>query len=156
MSDPSDKPTRTRQMQWPRFLLEGVVIVGSILLTFGIEAWWAERQERAEEQRLLQNLHEEFVETRESVDIGTILNTSFRAIEDANPGLNGVFQDVDFANKERFPDHLLDSLLQHFEIHRMRRSDVDSTVLGDAYEYLIAKFERRKPRTPRSWRGPAP
>ena len=35
----------------------------------------------------------------------------------------------------------------------MRRSDVDSTVLGDAYEYLIAKFERRKPRTPRSWRG---
>ena len=100
MSDPSDKPTRTRQMQWPRFLLEGVVIVGSILLAFGIEAWWAERQERAEEQRLLQNLHEEFVETRESVDIGTILNTSFRAIEDANLGLNGVFQDVDFANKE--------------------------------------------------------
>jgi len=44
-----------------------------------------------------------------SVDIGTILNTSFRAIEDANPRLKGVFQDVDFANKERFPDHLLDS-----------------------------------------------
>ena len=75
-----------------------------------------------------------------SVDIGTILNTSFRAIEDANPRLKGVFQDVDFANKERFPDHLLDSLLQHFETHRMRKADVDSTVLGDAYEYLIAKF----------------
>ena len=44
---------------------------------------------------------------KESVDIGTILNTSFRAIEDANPRLKGVFQDVDFANKERFPDHLL-------------------------------------------------
>ncbi len=77
---------------------------------------------------------------KESVDIGTILNTSFRAIEDANPRLKGVFQDVDFANKQRFPDHLLDSLLQHFEAHRMRRVDVDSTVLGDAYEYLIAKF----------------
>jgi type I restriction enzyme M protein len=77
---------------------------------------------------------------KESVDIGTILNTSFRAIEDANPRLKGVFQDVDFANKERFPDHLLDSLLQHFEKHRMRKADVESTVLGDAYEYLIAKF----------------
>ena len=77
---------------------------------------------------------------KQSVDIGTILNTSFRAIEDANPRLKGVFQDVDFANKERFPDHLLDSLLQHFETHRMRKADVDSTVLGDAYEYLIAKF----------------
>ena len=75
---------------------------------------------------------------KESVDIGTILNTSFRAIEDANPRLKGVFQDVDFANKERFPDQLLDSLLQHFERHRMRRVDVESTVLGDAYEYLIA------------------
>ncbi|MCP3963943.1 MAG: type I restriction-modification system subunit M [bacterium] len=77
---------------------------------------------------------------KESVDIGTVLNTSFRAIEDANPRLKGVFQDVDFANKERFPDHLLDSLLQHFETYRMRKADVDSTVLGDAYEYLIAKF----------------
>ncbi len=75
-----------------------------------------------------------------SVDIGTALNTSFRAIEDANPRLKGVFQDVDFANKQRFPDHLLASLLQHFETYRMRRADVDSTVLGDAYEYLIAKF----------------
>ena len=77
---------------------------------------------------------------KQSVDIGTTLNTSFRAIEDANPRLKGVFQDVDFANKERFPDHLLESLLQHFEAHRMRVADVPSTMLGDAYEYLIAQF----------------
>ncbi len=77
---------------------------------------------------------------KQSVDIGTALNTAFRAIEDANPRLKGVFQDVDFAHKERFPDRLLDSLLQHFETYRMRKADVDSTVLGDAYEYLIAKF----------------
>lgn len=77
---------------------------------------------------------------KQSVDIGTALNTAFRAIEDANPRLKGVFQDVDFANRERFPDALLDALLQHFEKHRMRKADVDSHVLGDAYEYLIAKF----------------
>ena len=75
-----------------------------------------------------------------SVDIGTQLNIAFRAIEDANPRLKGVFQDVDFANKERFPDHLLENLLHHFETYRMRREDVPSTVLGDAYEYLIAQF----------------
>jgi hypothetical protein len=77
---------------------------------------------------------------KQSVDIGTALNTSFRAIEDANPRLKGVFQDVDFANRERFPDRLLEALLQHFEKHRMRKADVDSRILGDAYEYLIAKF----------------
>lgn len=75
-----------------------------------------------------------------SVDIGTELNKAFRAIEDANPRLKGVFQDVDFANKERFPDEVLEQLLQHFDKYRMRRADVPSTVLGDAYEYLIAKF----------------
>ena len=75
-----------------------------------------------------------------SVDIGTELNKAFRAIEDANPRLKGVFQDVDFANKERFPDEVLESLLQHFEKYRMRKADVPSTILGDAYEYLIAKF----------------
>lgn len=75
-----------------------------------------------------------------SVDIGTELNTAFRAIEDANPRLRGVFGDVDFANKERFPDARLDELLQHFEKHRLRKVDADSRVLGDAYEYLIAQF----------------
>lgn len=75
-----------------------------------------------------------------SVDIGTQLNIAFRAIEDANPRLKGVFQDVDFANKERFPDHLLDRLMQHFERYPMRKADVDARILGDAYEYLIAKF----------------
>lgn len=75
-----------------------------------------------------------------SSDIGTELNTAFRAIEDANPRLKGIFQDVDFANRDRFPDHLLSALLQHFEIHRMRTADVPATMLGDAYEYLIAQF----------------
>lgn len=77
---------------------------------------------------------------RSSVDIGNRLNKAFRAIEDANPRLKGVFQDVDFANRERFPDHLLESLLLHFEKHPLRRSNVDANMLGNAYEYLIAKF----------------
>lgn len=75
-----------------------------------------------------------------SVDIGTELNIALRAIENENPRLAGVFQDVDFANRERFPDHLIEALLQHFEKHRLRVADVPSTMMGDAYEYLIAEF----------------
>ena len=30
----------SRQMPWARVLLEGLVIVGSILLAFGVDAWW--------------------------------------------------------------------------------------------------------------------
>ncbi len=37
----------TRQIPWLRVFVEGVVIVGSILLAFGLQAWWDGRQERA-------------------------------------------------------------------------------------------------------------
>ncbi|MDX1091023.1 type I restriction-modification system subunit M [Sinorhizobium medicae] len=77
---------------------------------------------------------------RHTTDIGTHLNAAFRAIEDANLRLRGVFQDVDFNNKERFPDAMLEKLLQHFETYRLSNADVEPDVLGQAYEYLIAQF----------------
>lgn len=77
---------------------------------------------------------------KHTTDIGTHLNAAFRAVEDANMKLRGVFQDVDFNNKERFPDAMLEKLLQHFETYRLRNADVEPDVLGQAYEYLIAKF----------------
>jgi type I restriction enzyme M protein len=77
---------------------------------------------------------------KHATDIGQHLNTAFHAIEDANGRLRGVFQDVDFNNKERFPDAVLEKLLQHFETHRLRKVDVEPDVLGQAYEYLIAQF----------------
>ncbi|WP_417430960.1 type I restriction-modification system subunit M [Kiloniella sp.] len=73
-------------------------------------------------------------------NIGEHLNVSFHAIEDANFRLKDVFQDVDFNNKQRFPDAMLEKLLQHFEKHRLRRCDVEPDMLGNAYEYLIAQF----------------
>ncbi len=75
-----------------------------------------------------------------ATNIGEQLNVAFRAIEDANIRLRGVFQDVDFNNKERFPDATLELLLQHFGKYRLRNCDVEADVLGNAYEYLIAQF----------------
>jgi type I restriction enzyme M protein len=75
-----------------------------------------------------------------STNIGEAINASLRNIEDKNEHLKGVFQDVDFNNKEKFPDQTLQSLLNHFSKYRMRNADVEADVLGNAYEYLIAKF----------------
>lgn len=77
---------------------------------------------------------------KHTTNIGEHLNAAFNAVEDANLKLRGVFQDVDFNNKERFPDAALERLLQHFETYRLRNSDVEADVLGQAYEYLIAQF----------------
>ncbi len=77
---------------------------------------------------------------KKTTNIGEHLNGAFHAIEDANMRLKGIFGEIDFNNKERFPDSTLESLLQHFEKYRLRRCDVEPDVLGNAYEYLIAQF----------------
>ncbi len=77
---------------------------------------------------------------KKSKNIGESLNIAFRAIEDHNKRIHGVFQDVDFNNKERFPDAILQKLLQHFDKYRLRNTDVTPDILGNAYEYLIGKF----------------
>lgn len=49
------------RLPWKRVLLEGLVIVVSILLALGAEAWWQDTRDRAEERELLSSLREEFV-----------------------------------------------------------------------------------------------
>jgi hypothetical protein len=53
MVSPSNKP-------WLQILAEGTAIMLSILLAFGIEAWWAERGERLEEREVMHGLETEF------------------------------------------------------------------------------------------------
>ena len=52
----------TEKIPWLRILVEGVVIVGSILLAFGVQAWWDEWQDHAFEQEALARLKVEFAE----------------------------------------------------------------------------------------------
>ncbi len=47
--------------------MEGVVIVGSILLAFGIGAWWDERQLAEEVRQDLANVTQELVGNRERI-----------------------------------------------------------------------------------------
>ena len=59
------------KIPWLRVFVEGAVIVGSILLAFGIDAWWDEQQEREEEQRLLLDLIQEFEANRADLVVTT-------------------------------------------------------------------------------------
>ncbi len=55
----------TKNRRWGRVVAEGFVIVLSILLAFGIEAWWSERGERDAEAEALKGLRDDFVESLE-------------------------------------------------------------------------------------------
>jgi len=51
-----------RGWRWGRIVAEGLLIVLSILLAFGIEAWWGRLGERNAEVEALQGLRDDFVE----------------------------------------------------------------------------------------------
>jgi len=73
-------------------------------------------------------------------DIGDFIRKAFRTIEKENDRLYGVFGDAQWTNKDRLPDHLLASLVEHFSKIPLGIEAVTQDDLGAAYEYLIKKF----------------
>ncbi len=59
----------TNNIQWKRMSAEGAAIVVSILLALSIEAWWADRQDRAEEQGIFLGLKSEFEQNLGLIEI---------------------------------------------------------------------------------------
>ena len=75
-----------------------------------------------------------------TINIGAFLQKALRSIEKENNRLYGVFGDAQWTNKERLPDHLLSSLVEHFSKIPLGIKAVTQDDLGAAYEYLIKKF----------------
>ena len=74
-------------------------------------------------------------------NVGAGLLHAMREIEKANPDtLYGVFGDAQWSNKDRLSDALLKNLIEHFSKLPLGNKNVNSDLLGDAYEYLIKKF----------------
>ncbi len=73
--------------------------------------------------------------------IGQSLNDIFEKLANANsPKLDRIFDDLDFANKDRFPNETLQKLINHFSQYNFGNTYISSDLLGDAYEYLIKQF----------------
>lgn len=81
-----------------------------------------------------------FIEER-AESIGVRLNEIFDKLTNANsPKLDKIFDDLDFANKDRFPNETLQRLINHFSQYNFGDTYINSDLLGDAYEYLIKQF----------------
>lgn len=76
-----------------------------------------------------------------SGNIGTKLNEAFDKLTNANsPKLDKIFNDLDFANKDKFSNETLQRLINHFSQYNFGNTYISSDILGDAYEYLIKQF----------------
>jgi hypothetical protein len=59
----------TQSTPWRRVIAEGTIIIVSILLAFWIDAWWDERQVRADEQEAIAQLLDDFRSNAEHLAI---------------------------------------------------------------------------------------
>lgn len=84
---------------------------------------------------------------RNDANVGEVINKALEHIEEENKmKLRGVFRNIDFNSeailgqtKDR--NSMLKHLLEDFKVLELRPSSVGSAdVIGDAYEYMIAKF----------------
>ena len=85
--------------RWGRVSAEGVLIVLSILLAFGIEAGWSERAERRAEAEALQAPKDDFVENRARLasvisEHAEVRDASVRVLAMTGPEANQIVSDV--------------------------------------------------------------
>ncbi|MFC1802151.1 type I restriction-modification system subunit M [Patescibacteria group bacterium] len=74
-------------------------------------------------------------------NIGQKLNEIFDKITNANsPKLDKIFNNLNFADKDRFSNETLQKLINHFSEYSFGDTYISSDLLGDAYEYLIEQF----------------
>jgi len=74
-------------------------------------------------------------------DIGAEINKAFEVLEQENNVLEGVLTPVDFNDKERLPDDVLERLIMHYSELELSNDKLDDPdLLGRAYEYLIRQF----------------
>ena len=94
------------KLPWARMAAEGVLIVVSVLLAFGIDAWWAGRKEGQARLALLEELETEFHANVAELEAGEADHLMFRRSADRLLGIR--------RGDEPFPGSVsFDSLLHH-------------------------------------------
>ena len=74
-------------------------------------------------------------------NVGAGLQKILQRIEQANPEtLAGIFGDVQWANKEKLPEHVLVGVVDEFSSMQLDQDSTPGDILGTAYEYLLKYF----------------
>ena len=94
----------SHRIPWTRVLLEGVVIVGSILLAFGIDAAWEERQEREDTERHLRALIREVRQTQDEIRF------EIQGVERSRSGTADVLELMRSGDPNVRPEELADAI----------------------------------------------
>ncbi|MBT4132430.1 MAG: SAM-dependent DNA methyltransferase [Candidatus Marinimicrobia bacterium] len=77
----------------------------------------------------------------QTTNVGLAIEKALRGIEQANQNhLYGIFGDAQWSNKNKLSDRLMVDLIEHFSQYDLGSQQVETDLLGQAYEYLIKHF----------------
>ena len=94
----------------------------------------------ADPERELPGCHWRHVQELQE-NVGVSLQTILQRIELANSDtLAGIFGDVQWANKDKLPEHTLMNVIEEFSTLDLSPNNAPGDVLGAAYEYLLKYF----------------
>ncbi|NNE05564.1 MAG: hypothetical protein HKO64_04020 [Xanthomonadales bacterium] len=121
-----------------RVTLEVAIIVVGILLAFAIDAWWEDRQERDEEEKILLGLKNEFSRYRDELEDGVKVNSNTRLMvaELMAAARAGSW------NSESIPVDLALSTLGDSPTHDFGGGILDAVISGGRLE-IISDYELR-------------
>lgn len=121
-----------------RITLEVAIIVVGILLAFAIDAWWEDRQERGEEEKILLGLKNEFSRYRDELEDGVEANsyTHLMVAELMAATRAGSW------NSESIPVALALSTLGDSPTHDFGGGILDAVISGGRLE-IISDYELR-------------
>lgn len=132
---------KSREIPWPRIFAEGVAIVVSILLAFGIEAWWSDRQERAAEKELLSSIRSELAELHQVVD-GRI--TYIKGIREAGRQILRATTVEDHGLSDQRIDELLYQIWFHEEVAALSTPVMISAISSGEIGLILSSDVRRQ------------
>lgn len=129
-----------RKISWPRILAEGAAIVVSILLAFGIEAWWEGRQDRLHERVILSTLLIEFQGMSASLEwdkrFNEAIRDSIRQLTESSIGPENLLSDEDI-------DHLLADLGWNQDLSAWTAPEL-SSVISNGDLALVSNLKLRQ------------
>jgi hypothetical protein len=127
------------QIPWLRVFVEGVVIVGSILLAFGIDAWWEERQERVQEQEVLSSVR---AELEENVGLVDDWFATHRRVDDAAREFLEVISDAQEGDADPVADSIIGEVIRGPTYEPVRAS-LDAAVSSGRMEVIRSEEVQR-------------
>jgi len=141
-----------QQLPWKRLSAEAAAIVGSILLAFWIDAWWEERQDRAEEREVLLALRAELEYNIEQIDLSlefqrllleptvTLLNVAADRSEISVEDLEQLLGTIYYVHTTELATGVFQSLAQGGQFSLIKQRELSSQIaaLMTSYEEMLS------------------